>query len=89
MAVVITLLPHCLQWRIFLTLNMKETDTDQLPCTSKPCTWNVPKKRKQEPSTIQGVHFQKHVYGKESKAPRAPTPPVAVSQSANDFLINF
>lgn len=47
--------------------------------------WNVPKKRKQEPSTIQGVNFQKHVYGKESKAPRAPTPPVAVSQSVNDF----
>lgn len=67
------------------TVNMKETDTDQLPCTSKPCTWNVPKKRKQEPSTIQGVNFQKHVYGKESKAPRAPTPPVAVSQSVNDF----
>ena len=42
-------------------------------------------KRKQEPSTIQGVNFQKHVYGKESKAPRAPTPPVAVSQSVNDF----
>ena len=67
------------------TVNMKETDTDQLPCTSKPCTWNVPKKRRQEPSTIQGVNFQKHVYGKESKAPRAPTPPVAVSQSVNDF----
>ena len=67
------------------TVNMKETDTDQLPCTSKPCTWNVPKKRKQEPSTIQGVNFRKHVYGKESKAPRAPTPPVAVSQSVNDF----
>ena len=44
------------------TVNMK-TDTDQLPCTSKPCTWNVPKKRKQEPSTIQGVNFQKHVLG--------------------------
>ena len=67
------------------TVNMKETDTNQLPCTSKPCTWNVPKKRKQEPSTIQGVNFQKHVYGKKSKAPRAPTPPVAVSQSVNDF----
>ena len=23
------------------TVNIKETDTDQLPCTSKPCTWNV------------------------------------------------
>ena len=43
------------------TVNMKKTDTDQLPCTSTPCTWNVPKKRKQEPSTIQGVNFQKHV----------------------------
>ena len=43
------------------TVNMKETDTDQLPSTSTPCPGNVPKKRKQEPSTIQGVNFQKHV----------------------------
>jgi len=34
------------------TVNIKETDTDQLPCTSKPYTWNVPGRRKQEPSTI-------------------------------------
>lgn len=40
---------------------------DDLPCTSKPCTWSIPKKRKQEPSTVQAVKFVKHVYGKKDK----------------------
>ena len=40
---------------------------DNLPCTSKPCTWGIPKKRKLEPSTVQSVKFVKHVYGKKEK----------------------
>lgn len=43
-----------------------ESEND-LPCTSKPCTWSIPKKRKQEPSTVQAVKFVKHVYGKKDK----------------------
>ena len=30
-------------------------------------TWNVPSKQKQEPTAIQGVKFEKHVYGKKRK----------------------
>ena len=64
------------------TANQKEPESDQVPCTSKPCTWNVPGKRKQEPTIIQDIKFQKHVYGKKVKAPEAhPSPKVAVSQS--------
>lgn len=36
-----------------------------IPCTSKPCTWNVPAgKHKLEPQPIQSVKFCKHEYGK-------------------------
>lgn len=31
------------------------------------CIWSIPKKRKQEPSTVQAVKFVKHVYGKKDK----------------------
>ncbi len=41
---------------------------ENLPCTSKPCTWNAPAgKRKLEPQPIQSVKFQKHEYGKVIK----------------------
>ena len=64
------------------TANQKEPESDQVSCTSKPCTWNAPGKRKQEPTIIQDIKFQKHVYGKKVKAPEAhPSPKVAVSQS--------
>ena len=41
---------------------------ENIPCTSKPCTWNVPAgKRKLVPQPIQSVKFQKHEYGKVTK----------------------
>ena len=41
---------------------------ENIPCTSKPCTWNVPAgKRKQEPQPIQSVKFSKHEYDKVKK----------------------
>lgn len=54
------------------TIN-EQTQNDQLPCTSKPCTWNVPSKRKQEPTPIQEVKFEKHVYDKKRKDGKAST----------------
>ncbi|CAH3040550.1 unnamed protein product [Pocillopora meandrina] len=42
--------------------NNKQTLSDQLPCISKPCTWNVLK-----------VQFEKHVYGKRRKDDKAST----------------
>ena len=41
---------------------------ENIPCTSKPCTWNVPAgKRKLEPQQIQSVKFCKHEHGKVKK----------------------
>jgi len=42
--------------------------TSDIPCTSKPCSWNVPsRKRKLEPQPIQSVKFEKHEFGKKVK----------------------
>ena len=41
---------------------------NELPCTSKPCSWNDPsRKRKLENCAIQSIHFEKHEYGKKAK----------------------
>ena len=47
--------------------NNKQTLSDQLPCISKPCTWNVSSKRKKNPTVIQEVEFEKHVSGKKKE----------------------
>ena len=46
-------------------------ESNDAPCTSKPCTWNVPKKRKLEATTIQSVKFEKHILGKEKRERKA------------------
>lgn len=46
-------------------------ENNDVPCTSKPCTWNVPKKRKLEATTIQSVKFEKHILGKEKRERKA------------------
>ena len=42
-------------------------------CTSKPCRWNVPKKRKGPVTPIPAMSFQKHDYSKRQKTDRTPT----------------
>ena len=59
---------------IFIKSNKNEqTGNDQLPCTSKSCTWKVTSKWKQEPTAIQELKFEKHVYGKKRKDWKAST----------------
>ena len=42
--------------------------TTNLPCTSQPCSWNIPsRKRKIEPQPIQSIHFEEHEYVKDIK----------------------
>lgn len=41
--------------------------TEDVPCTSKPCKWSVPPKRRSEPTTIREVNFEKHIWRKEGK----------------------
>ena len=47
-----------------------ETET-ATACTSQPCKWNVPRKRKGEVVQVSQIKFCKHEYGK-SKTERSP-----------------
>ena len=54
-----------------LTKATNSAENNDVPCTSKPCTWNVPTKRKLEATTIQSVKFEKHILGKEKRERKA------------------
>lgn len=41
--------------------------TDDVPCTSLPCTWKAPKKRKESVLEISKTTFEKHEYAKPNK----------------------
>lgn len=46
----------------------KRTENDQVSsCTSKPCQWSVPPKRKGEVQEISKIKFKKHDYSKVKK----------------------
>lgn len=42
-------------------------DSSDLSCTSKPCKWNVPRKRKGSVVSIANMQFSKHDYAKPQK----------------------
>lgn len=46
---------------------MSNSETSEIPCTSLPCTWNKPRKRKEAKLQISDVLFQKHVYSRKRK----------------------
>ena len=48
---------------------MEEVDSDgeSLPCTSQPCRWKPPKKRKESTLRLANVTFMKHDYAKPHK----------------------
>lgn len=41
--------------------------SSEISCTSKPCEWSVPRKRKEEVQPISAMKFQKYDYNKENK----------------------
>ena len=45
----------------------KGRSTQEVACTSKPCTWNVPRKRKLELTPVSKMKFRKHEYGTVKK----------------------
>lgn len=49
------------------------TTSDEIPCTSKPCEWNKPRKRKLSPKRIDVVRPVKHQYGKEPRLAAVPS----------------
>ena len=55
------------QWNIkarCATSNGRTETPANVPCTSQPRTWNVPRKRKLNAEPIQCLKFQKHTWGK-------------------------
>lgn len=58
------------QWNIRAHCETSNGGTEtpaNVPCTSQPCAWNVPTKRKLNTEPIQCLKFQKHEWGRKSK----------------------
>lgn len=49
------------------------TTSDDIACTSKPCMWNKPRKRKLSPKRIDELRPVKHQYGKEPRLAAVPS----------------
>ena len=49
------------------------TTSDDIACTSKPCEWNKPRKRKLSPKRIDELRPVKHQYGKEPRLAAVPS----------------
>ena len=59
----VAMFPHEIQ----TNLQAGVSNQEDLPVTSYPCQWNVPRKRKVSSAKITDVSFNKHVYGREKK----------------------
>ena len=74
----------------YCKIKEKKDVNDDLPCTSKPCKWNVPRQIRIEPAPVRHVQFFKRAYGKEKKrklpCPVGPAPKRPVD---NDRLSNI
>ena len=49
------------------------TTSDDIACTSKPCEWTKPRKRKLSPKRIDELRPVKHQYGKEPRLAAVPS----------------
>lgn len=65
--------------------NHSTTTSDDIACTSKPCEWNKPRKRKLSPKRIEEIRSVKHQYG---KVPRLAAVPSDVAYKACPTLSN-
>jgi hypothetical protein len=57
----------------YVNNHIKNTDKDSISCTSRPCEWNRPRKRKLSPKKIDDVRPIKHQYGKKPRLNAIPT----------------
>lgn len=61
---------------LFSLENISTTDKNEEPCTSKPCEWSKPRKRKRKADMVKNIQFKKLKYGKEpSEKLRCEFPP--------------
>ena len=68
----------------------KAIGADTISCTSKPCQWNIPRKRKIDNVPISHCKFMKHVHGKTKieKEPPPSEPAHAQAASAEHEFLN-
>ena len=69
------------------------TTSDDIACTSKPCEWNKPRKRKLSTKRIDELRPNKHQYGKEPRLAAVPSDGkykacVTLPNSALSHLLN-
>ena len=69
----------------------KVTSEGEISCTSLPCEWNRPRKRKLSPKRISNLQPVKHQYGKKPRLSAAPKPGLykAGAPVSSFFLPNF
>ena len=69
----------------------KVTNEGEMSCTSLPCEWNKPRKRKLSPKRISNLQPVKHQYGKKPRLAATPKPGLykAGAPVSNSFLPNF
>jgi len=75
---------------LFALENVASTaNTDEkecLPCTSKPCEWNKPGKRKRETSSVDNINFKKMRYGRDDEKIEKKTNYRVLKNGEQDFL---
>lgn len=54
-------------FRPCMSVNDDEEDEASIPCTSKPCQWKPPRKRKESTLRLSDASFEKHDYAKPVK----------------------
>ncbi|KAK3744268.1 hypothetical protein QZH41_019933, partial [Actinostola sp. cb2023] len=52
---------------LFAIEDFCRTQKNKVSCTSLPCTWNQPRKRKLSPRRIEDMTPVKHIHGKEER----------------------
>jgi len=69
----------------------KMISNGEMSCTSLPCEWNKPRKRKLSPKQISNLQPVKHQYGKKPRLAATPKPGLykAGAPVSNSFLPNF
>ena len=70
---------------------VKSTNDGEVSCTSLPCEWNKPRKRKLSPKRISNLQPVKHQYGKKPRLAAVPKPGLykAGAPVSTSFLPNF
>ena len=71
---------------LFSLENIVDSKANERSCTSKPCEWSKPGKRKREPSRVNEINFKKGKYGDDTPASNGKNKTLTSSINAKGFL---